>query len=154
MFTRSSDQGNDTQPSIPANNIRSGQVMSSDGKSTASVIGRDLTIIGSGLRIVSQGKIIIEGHIVGDVLAEEILVGEDAVVSGLMNARAIVVRGTASGTLKADEISLAATASVNGEVNHRSLAIAQGAMFEGKSVHDKGTSTLQPDLQSAATQIP
>lgn len=166
MFTRSSDR---TPPPVepaarpagpppappapprmaPANPPVMGTVTPSG---RTSLISKDLTIIGSGLKIVSKGTVNIEGRIVGDVIGTEILIGEEANVSGLVNAESVVVRGTVSGTIKAVNVTLAATAKVDGEVQHLSLTIEQGALFEGKSRRAPDAQTLRPDLDKAAAE--
>ncbi len=153
MLGSSSNQSNGQQPpQIQPEVSRSGPVRGNDGTITASVIGHDLAIIGDGLQIVSQGRIIVEGKIFGDVLGEEILIGQDAVVSGLVNARAVTIQGSASGTIKADDVALASTARVDGEIHHQSLQIQSGAEFEGRCRRGETSDSLQPNLAEAAAQ--
>ena len=160
MFTRSSDRTPPLaeQPKAPApppaaprgESPGGGGVVTPAGRT--SLISKDLTIIGSGLKIVSRGTVNIEGRIVGDVIGTEILIGEEANVSGLVNAESVVVRGTVNGTIKAVNVTLAATAKVDGEVNHLSLTIEQGAVFEGKSRRASDAGELKPDLDRAARE--
>ncbi|MFM1814840.1 MAG: hypothetical protein RLZ98_1535 [Pseudomonadota bacterium] len=159
MFTRSSDR---TPPPVepvakpatpppapprPAVAVAPVSPVSPSGRT--SLISKDLTIIGSGLKIVSKGTVNIEGRIVGDVIGTEILIGEEANVSGLVNAESVVVRGSVSGTIKAVNVTLAATAKVEGEVHHQSLTIEQGALFEGKSRRATDPNGVRPDLDAA-----
>lgn len=118
-----------------------------------SVISEDLTIIGTGLCIISKGNIVIDGHIIGDVLAEKIQIGQEAVVSGLVHARNVSVAGTVSGTIKAVSVSLNETANVTAEINHHSLTIQAGAMFEGKSRRGQGEAELLPNLEQAVDRV-
>lgn len=163
MFTRSSDR---TPPPVePAANpavqppppprpaVAVAPSMASVSPSgRTSLISKDLTIIGSGLKIVSKGTVNIEGRIVGDVIGTEILIGEEANVSGLVNAESVVVRGNVTGTIRAVNVTLAATAKVDGELHHLSLTIEQGALFEGKSRRASNPTELRPDLDKAASE--
>lgn len=118
-----------------------------------SVISKDLMIIGTGLCIISKGNIVIDGHIIGDVLAEKIQIGQEAVVSGLIHARNVFVAGTVSGTIRAVSVSLNETANVTAEINHHSLTIQAGAMFEGKSRRGEGEAELLPNLDQAVDRV-
>ncbi len=163
MFTKSSDRTpplaeQPPQPSPPPAPPRPGSQHGSSGSGVVSpsggtsLISKDLTIIGSGLKIVSKGTVNIEGRIVGDVIGTEILIGEEANVSGLVNADSVVVRGGVAGTIKAVNVTLASTAKVEGEVQHLSLTIEQGALFEGKSRRAPEAEELRPDLEKAASE--
>ncbi len=116
-----------------------------------SVISKDLTIVGSALRIVSMGELVIEGSVAGDVFGEEIKIGPEAVVSGGVNARNVTVDGTVSGKITAISVALNPTANVSAEIYHNSLTIHAGAMFEGQSRRSDDKTVLTPDLQQAAS---
>jgi len=115
----------------------------------ASLIGKDLTIIGGDLQIVTKGDLVVEGTVTGDILAADVQIGPEAVVTGLVNAHAVTVAGTVSGSIRAVKIALRATAKVSAEINHNSLVIEEGARYEGASRHSDDADTLAPDFASA-----
>ncbi len=119
-----------------------------------SVIGRDLVIIGEGLRIVSQGKIQVDGQIRGDVLGGEVVVGDGGRVDGLVSAERVVVHGTVTGSIRGSRVELTSRAQVDADIYHESLTLEQGALFEGKSRRPQDTAMLTPDLNMAASAPP
>jgi cytoskeletal protein CcmA (bactofilin family) len=98
-----------------------------------SVIGNDLTILGDGLKIISQGVLQIDGHIGGDVQATEIIVGEEGEVTGMVAGAKVSVYGKASGVICGKTVTLHASSQVVGDIHHMSFSIEQGAVFEGRS---------------------
>ena len=137
------------RPAAPAGGPRLSAVTPSG---RTSLISKDLTIIGSGLKIVSRSTVNIEGTIVGDVIGAEILIGEEAHVNGLVHAESVVVRGNVKGTIRAINVTLAATAHVDGELQHQSLTIEQGALFEGKSRRSNEANELRPDFDKVTSE--
>ncbi|MEO1694386.1 MAG: polymer-forming cytoskeletal protein, partial [Pseudomonadota bacterium] len=126
-------------------------VMREDG---VSVIGRDLAILGNDLKIVSRGKIQIEGEVRGDVYGDQILIGDQGRVSGTVAATQVVVRGAVQGTVRGKEVILASTANVDADVHHASLSLEQGAVFEGRSRRPQNVDDLVPDLESLTADTP
>ena len=116
------------------------------GGMTKSVIGRDLTIIGSGLKIVSKGLLQVDGEVQGDVIGLKVVIGPSGKVTGLVNAEEILVQGAVFGTIRAVEVKLAASSEVEGDLFHQSLALEQGAVFEGRSRRVDAREDLVPDL--------
>ena len=93
-----------------------------------SVIDAWLTVTGN---LKSEGEVLVEGRIDGDVRCAHLVVGKDAVIAGAVFADEVIVRGKVKGVIRANRITLQDTASVDGDVFHRSLRIEQGASFEG-----------------------
>lgn len=116
----------------------------------ASLISRDLKIFGNELQIVTNGELVVEGIVTGDILAKDVQIGSEAVVTGLVNARMVTVAGTVSGSIRAEKITLTKTAKVNAELHQNSLIIEEGAKFEGQSRHDDDAAALLPNLERAA----
>lgn len=115
-----------------------------------SVIGRDLTILGAGLKIISRGTLHINGEVLGDVIGTEIVINEGARVAGLVNAERVDVRGSVAGTVKAETVVLSAKAEVEGDIHHRMLTVEQGAVFIGKSSRPADVADLAPNLDPQA----
>lgn len=114
--------------------------------SSLSVIGSDLMILGQGLRIISRGSLQIDGEVMGDVVGQEVVIGDSAKVTGLVNAEKVVVRGMVNGTIRGLDVMLSSNSNVEGDIHHKSLTIEQGAMFEGKSRRPNDVESLRPRL--------
>jgi len=136
-------------PPMPAETAEPAKSSSRNGAfqmSSLSVIGSDLMILGQGLRIISRGSLQIDGEVMGDVVGHEVVIGDSAKVTGLVNAEKIVVRGSVAGTIRGVDVTLASKSNVEGDIHHQSLTIEQGALFEGKSRRPSDVATLRPNL--------
>ena len=123
----------------------------SDGSNTGiSIIGRDLTIIGQGLRIISKGKIRVEGEIQGDVLGTEVIIGDVGKVTGVVSAETITVFGSIMGTIRGVRVLLEAGAKVEGDVHHQTLSVDEGAQLEGRVRRATDPAELRPDLSDGS----
>ncbi|MEM6499740.1 MAG: polymer-forming cytoskeletal protein [Pseudomonadota bacterium] len=118
----------------------------SGGSATTSIIGSDLAIIGSGLKIVAQQTLQVDGEVQGDVLGSQIIVGPTGKVTGLVNAERVQVNGAVFGTIRGVEVTLSSSAVVEGDIFHQSFVLEQGAHFEGRSRRPKDRAELVPDL--------
>jgi cytoskeletal protein CcmA (bactofilin family) len=98
-----------------------------------SVIGSDITIRGSGLRIESVGTLVIDGRIDGDVQGAAVVIGPGGMVNGAIAADEVTVRGTVNGQVVGRKVVLDGAAQVHGDVFHQNLTISVGAAFEGRS---------------------
>jgi cytoskeletal protein CcmA (bactofilin family) len=134
MLTRKPDRGStadDGPPPLPGHgrpDTRTTPPRRPTG--VASVIGADLLITGN---LETTGEIRIEGELQGDVRAGRIVVGDQAVVTGVLVAEEIVIGGNVQGSIRGDKVTFQAASHIEADVYHRSLAIEQGAYFEGKS---------------------
>jgi cytoskeletal protein CcmA (bactofilin family) len=95
---------------------------------TASIIGRDLTVVGN---IESDGSVKVEGTVEGDIRAKLVSVLEDAKVLGEIISEDIVVSGSVSGRVRGLKVRLTSGARVEGDIIHKTIAIESGAHFEG-----------------------
>ena len=102
-----------------------------------SIISNDLTILGSDLKIISQGAIRVDGEIQGEIQGVDVTVGRRGRVAGLVTANRVIIDGEVSGEIQAGHVTLRPTSRVNGDIHHMSLTIDQGAMFEGGSKRRK-----------------
>lgn len=96
-----------------------------------SVIGTDLRIRGAGLCLESDGTLQIDGAFVGDVEADEVIVGRAASVTGTVRARRVIVEGGVAGDIEGGNVMLRPTATVTGDITHEALSVDAGATFEG-----------------------
>lgn len=133
MFTRSSSTPEKLEPRTSNSSARSQNRASGPESDTKSVIGNDLTITGQGLKIIGRGVLQIDGELVSDVQAAEVIVGENGKVTGMVAGQEVVIRGKVSGIICAKIVALLASSEVEGDIHHMSLAMEQGALFEGRS---------------------
>ncbi len=141
MFTRKPDRaalpkGVSTRPPLPG--ARASQRPPTSG--VVSVIGPDLTITGN---LETTGEMQIEGDVQGDIHAGRIVVGEQGRVIGDLLADEIVIGGVVQGSIRGNSLTFRGASHVEGEVYHRKLAIEQGAYFEGKSRRSEDPMGLQ-----------
>ncbi|MGI9521500.1 MAG: bactofilin family protein [Hyphomicrobiaceae bacterium] len=164
MFSRNSDK---EPPRVPEQSplppppppprrpapLTNGLQGSGPGPDMTSVIGSDLTIIGSGLRIIAQRTLQVDGEIQGDVLGSRVVIGPTGKVTGLVNAQDVQVNGSVFGTIRGVDVTLAASAIVEGDIYHQSITLEQGASFEGRSRRPKDRSELVPDLTDTSGAV-
>jgi cytoskeletal protein CcmA (bactofilin family) len=116
-------------PSFVPRTFLTGQ-RASEATKSVSVIGIDLTITGN---LICKGEVQVDGNIEGDIQGSNVVIGEDATVTGGILADEVVVRGHVIGSVHSRRVMLQTTSQVEGDIYHQSLSIEQGAMFEGKS---------------------
>lgn len=108
-------------------------ISSSSSPSTArqipTIISADAKISGT---ISGAGDIQIDGTVEGDVIAERLVVGENAKINGEIVAEHLEIRGHVSGSIRATDVKLAASAHFEGDVLHTVLSVESGAHFDGK----------------------
>jgi len=115
-----------------------------------SVIGRDLTILGDKITIVSQNKLQVDGDVRGDVHGKQVIITAEGSVVGLVCAEKIEVHGGVRGAIRAVTVMLHASAQVEGDIMHQNLAIAEGAQFEGRVRRSNDVDELMPVLDPEA----
>jgi cytoskeletal protein CcmA (bactofilin family) len=116
---------------------------------SGSVIGSDLTIVGQKITIVSQGRLVIDGDVRGDINGREVQVGKNGRVTGTIVADTVDVLGSVTGALKGQHIMLQSSARVDGDILHQSLAIAEGACFDGRVRRPQDAGEITPVLDVA-----
>jgi cytoskeletal protein CcmA (bactofilin family) len=98
---------------------------------TQSFIDPSLTILGD---LHSEGDVRIDGRICGSVSCAQLVLGEDATITGSVTAQQAIVRGSITGPIRAPVVILQETARVQSDIAYTVLAIDDGATFEG-AVH-------------------
>jgi cytoskeletal protein CcmA (bactofilin family) len=114
---------------------------------TLSIIGNDLTIVGQGLRIVTRGTLQVEGKVEGDVVGNEVIIGEKGHVTGVVSGQSVVVHGAVAGTVKGVNVVLSSSARVDGDVLHHQLSVEQGAHLDGRVRRPSDPAELAPVLE-------
>ena len=93
-----------------------------------SVLSSDVVLTGS---IRSDGELIIEGKVLGDVVAARLIISETGAVEGTVRAESADIRGRVIGNIDAENVSLFESAFVEGDITHSRLQIAAGAHLQG-----------------------
>lgn len=85
--------------------------------------------------ILSEDAIKVDGEVVGNIVTtREVIVGEQAVVLGDIQAASLVVAGTVTGNVKlSGQLSIGATGALKGNVKTASMVIEDGGKFHGMS---------------------
>lgn len=97
-----------------------------------SIISESLTIEGN---LISEGEVQIDGKVFGDVRADNLTIGQSAIITGEIDAGVLTIRGEVSGSIRGEEISITSSAKVTGDVVHKSLSIEPGAKIDGHLRH-------------------
>jgi cytoskeletal protein CcmA (bactofilin family) len=126
----------------PASSLPFG-VVATPGKST---IGNGLTIIGQGVRIISKGRLQIDGDIFGDLIGSDLTISADGSVIGTVSAERVNVFGRVKGEIRAGTVVLHPTARVEGGILYQRLEIADGAYFDGRVRRCRDVADLRPNL--------
>jgi cytoskeletal protein CcmA (bactofilin family) len=105
------------------------EVMSSNFKSTPTILARDLKIEGE---ISSSGLIEIEGIIKGKINGNSVILREEGFIEGEVIAESLSLRGTFEGKIKAKNVNIASKAKVHGEIEYESLSVEDGACIDGQ----------------------
>jgi cytoskeletal protein CcmA (bactofilin family) len=113
-----------------------------------SVIDAWLSIAGN---LMTDGEIIAEGQITGDVRCIRLVIGLDAVVTGTIVADEVIVRGKVKGTIRANRVVLEATAVVDAEIFYRQMRMDRGACFDGAA--RRRDQPLAADLDRGIAQL-
>ncbi len=104
------------------------EVMSSNFKTTPTIIARDLTINGE---INGAGLIEIEGNIKGKISGNSVILRENGVIEGEVFAESLSIRGNFQGKIKAKNINISSKAKVGGEIEYETLSVEDGACIDG-----------------------
>ena len=117
------------------------------------------TIVGDGTRVAGQvsvkGTIRIDGIVEGDVHADWVVVGETGKLVGNIRSRGVVVGGSVEGNIEAKEtVELMGKASMTGEIHAPKLAIAEGAVFDGRSRMKGETGASESQEGKVMTLVP
>ena len=111
---------------------------------SSAVINDHLKITGQRLKIVSRGRLQVDGEVDGDVTAAEVVIGEGGKVRGTVVGERVVVIGRIIGTIHGKTVALQSSAHVEGDIHHTSLTIEKGAEFDGRCRRPKDAADLIP----------
>lgn len=97
-----------------------------------SFLAHDLMIVGT---LMSEGQIVIEGHVEGPIYGAQLVLGETGEVKGDMIASQLQISGHVLGNLAATRIWLREHGAVEGDIHYQTLAIETGGLFNGACRH-------------------
>ena len=98
------------------------------------------TIIGPSVKVegdfTSQGNIIIEGEVKGNIKTKENLkVGQNSKIEANINVNNALISGEIRGNVKVkDKLQLTSTAKIFGDVEAKVLSVSEGAVLNGKCI--------------------
>lgn len=118
------------------------------------------SLIGSGTRIEGNvtfsGGLRVDGEIKGNVCAEKdadstLVISEQARIEGQIDVAHVVINGTVVGPVCATEsLELQPNARVTGDVEYHQLEMQQGAVVQGRLIHQTNARTVELKLASSA----
>jgi cytoskeletal protein CcmA (bactofilin family) len=118
------------------------------------------TLIGVGTRVDGnvhfKGGLRVDGQVNGSVLAMEgaastLVLSEKARIEGEIEVSHAVINGTVVGSVRASEyVELQAKANVAGDVHYKSIETHQGAIVQGRLVHQSNVGEKVVSLKPAA----
>lgn len=100
-----------------------------EGKSTPTILSRDLKIEGD---LLSKGLVEIEGHVHGSIRGNSVIIREDGIVEGEIMAETLNIKGRFKGSIKSKNVSISSKANVNGEIAYSTLCVEDGACIDGQ----------------------
>jgi cytoskeletal protein CcmA (bactofilin family) len=112
--------------------LRGGKADAPGAGAEFSFIGPEVVVTGD---IATEGRLHIDGRVVGDVRCGVLSQGESGAVIGNIAAGEARLAGLVDGAVEAGALSLEGTARVTGDLLYDSVAIARGAEVEGRLKH-------------------
>ena len=120
------------------------------GMSSESVIGSEMEIVGD---IKCNGIMRVVGKLDGTINCSELIVEENAVITGTISAGSVSIDGDVAGTIKTEAIEISSNASFSGEVFYARIAIDSGANLEAKLYHDPSGEKARKSVKPANNEI-
>lgn len=117
------------------------------------------SLIGAGTRIegnmIFTGGLRIDGEVRGNIRSENglegtLVISEKASVEGEISVGHVVINGTVIGPVTAGEsLELLPSARVTGDVEYHQIEMQQGAVIQGRLVHQISAKTIELKLASS-----
>src|SRR5262245_2232019 len=98
---------------------------------TSAFLGKGSRVTG---KLAFEGTVRIEGHVEGEIAAQDtLIIGESAVVNATINGAAVIVHGRVTGDVTARKrLEIRAPGKLVGNISTPSLVIHEGVIFEGQ----------------------
>lgn len=117
------------------------------------------SLIGAGTRVegnvVFSGGLRVDGEVRGNISSENplegtLVISEKASVEGAVSVGHVVINGTVIGPVFAGEsLELLPSARVTGDVEYHQIEMQQGAVIQGRLVHQVSAKTVELKLASS-----
>ena len=117
------------------------------------------SLIGAGTRVEGNvffsGGLRVDGEVRGNISCENgqqgtLVLSEKASVEGAISVGHIVINGTVIGPVFASEsLELLPSARVTGDVEYHQIEMQQGAVIQGRLIHQTSTKTVELKLASS-----
>jgi len=93
--------------------------------------------------ITTQGTFRIDGVFCGNITADWVILGESGSIKGDITARSVIIGGKVDGNVKAEElVEIKHMGQLTGDISTRKLSVAEGGVFEGRSLVQKDESKI------------
>ena len=116
------------------------------------------SLIGAGTRVegnvIFSGGLRVDGEVRGNISSENglegtLVISEKASVEGAISVGHVVINGTVIGPVSAGEsLELLPAARVTGDVEYQQIEMQQGAVIQGRLVHQVSAKTAELKLAS------
>lgn len=119
---------------------------------TSAFLGKGSRVTG---KLVFEGTVRIEGHVEGEIAAQDtLIIGESAVVNAQITGTSVVVHGRVTGDVTARKrLEIRAPGKLFGNISTPSLVIHDGVIFEGQCSMG-GTDTQRADKDRKVAFFP
>ncbi len=88
--------------------------------------------------LTSQGTVRIDGRFEGNIAADCVIIGDGGAIVGDVTSKALIAGGKLTGNIRAsDSVEIQPKGEVYGDIAASRLAVAEGAVFEGRSSMQK-----------------
>jgi cytoskeletal protein CcmA (bactofilin family) len=111
-----------------------------------------MSIEGQSITVRCKGTLRVNGVITADLHSNELVVGEQAIISGSIAADTVRVFGQVHGAILGANVTLHPSAQVDGDIHAQSLTIEQGASFDGRCRKVANVAEVAPQLDAQQTQ--
>jgi cytoskeletal protein CcmA (bactofilin family) len=120
---------------------------------TSAFLGKGSKVTG---KLVFEGTVRIEGHVEGEISAQDtLIIGESAVVNAQIHGTSIVVHGRVTGDVTARKrLEIRAPGKLFGNIATPSLVIHEGVVFEGQCTMSGTESASRTDKDRKVAFFP
>ena len=132
-----------TPTSTSADSKKPSTAPRSTSSAMPSILGKDIVITGD---IKTEGDVQIDGRLDGNIIANNVKIGEQGAVNGKISASKVTIQGKVSGKISAGVVELTATANVQADIVQDQLLIANGAFFDGKCSRKSSGTAVKPKV--------
>jgi cytoskeletal protein CcmA (bactofilin family) len=112
-----------------------------------SFLGGEVVVQGN---ITGGGDLHIDAEINGDVMGKTIIIGNNGIVRGNIQASKATIAGTVEGTISAETLVVEKTARIRGDLSYANVSVENGALVEGRLTQQSKPNPGELQLVSSA----